>query len=99
LTSTRCGISAKPIERELGVTYKTAHRMMKKIRTELMTDEGDEPLSGDRDARRLQDGVAALPVVVPQRVRMAHGRMAARCSSNCSNEPLPDRLATWIKSV
>ncbi len=47
MTSTRCGISAKQLERELGVMYKTAHRMMKKIRTELMTDEGDEPLSSD----------------------------------------------------
>ncbi|MGZ4138486.1 MAG: IS1595 family transposase, partial [Actinomycetota bacterium] len=47
MASTRCGISAKQMERELGVTYKTAHRMMKRIRTELMTDEGDEPLSGD----------------------------------------------------
>src|SRR4051794_4075380 len=47
MTSTRCGISAKQLERELGVTYKTAHRMMKKIRTDLMTDEGDEPLSGE----------------------------------------------------
>ena len=47
MASTRCGVSAKQMEREIGVTYKTAHRMMKKIRTELMTDEDAEPLSGD----------------------------------------------------
>jgi transposase-like protein len=47
MASTRTGISAKQMERELGVGYRTAHRIMKKIRTELMTDEDDEPLSGD----------------------------------------------------
>src|SRR4051794_26215460 len=47
MASTRCGVSAKQMERELGVGYKTAHRIMKKIRTELMTDEDNEPLSGD----------------------------------------------------
>ena len=46
MTSTRCGISAKQLERELGVTYKTAWRMAKLIRTELM-EQGTEPLSGE----------------------------------------------------
>jgi transposase len=46
MASTRCGISAKQLERELGVTYKTAWRMMNKIRAELMSGD-DEPLSGD----------------------------------------------------
>jgi transposase len=39
MTSTRCGISAKQLERELGVTYKTAWRMFHLIRNELMTQD------------------------------------------------------------
>jgi transposase len=45
MTSTRCGISAKQIERELGVTYKTAWRMCHLIRRELMPQD-TERLSG-----------------------------------------------------
>ena len=46
MASTRCGISAKQLERELGVTYKTAWRMFNKIRNELMSDDEDGPLTG-----------------------------------------------------
>ena len=42
MTSTRCGISAKQLERELGVTYKTAWRMFNLIRNELMTQDTEK---------------------------------------------------------
>jgi transposase len=51
MTSTRCGISAKQLERELGVTYKTAWRMAFLIRNKLM-DQGAEPLQGNGKKQR-----------------------------------------------
>jgi transposase len=39
MASTRCGVSAKHLERELGVTYKTAWRMSNLIRNKLMTED------------------------------------------------------------
>ncbi len=45
MTSTRCGISAKQLERELGVTYKTAWRMFTLIRNVLMVEDAT-PLTG-----------------------------------------------------
>jgi len=49
MTSTRCGISAKQLEREIGVTYKTAWRMMNLIRTKLMAQD-DIKLAGKVEA-------------------------------------------------
>lgn len=44
IASTRSGISAKQFERELGVTYKTAWRMFKQIRS--LMDERTNPFNG-----------------------------------------------------
>lgn len=49
VASTRCGVSAKQLERELGVTYKTAWRMFNLIRNQLMVQDGGK-LSGKVEA-------------------------------------------------
>ena len=45
MSSTRCGISAKQVERELGCTYKTAWRIFKQVRS--MLAENDLKLGGE----------------------------------------------------
>jgi transposase len=67
--STRCGISAKQIQRELGVTYKTAWRMFRQIRTLLSEDvklegssvEMDETYMGTRRKGQLGRPPAGHP--------------------------------------
>jgi transposase len=45
MASSRCGISAKHLQREIGVTYKTAWRMFQQIRS--MLNQEPEPLQGE----------------------------------------------------
>jgi len=46
MASTKTGLAAKQLEREIGVSYKTAWRMLNLIRTQLM-EQDDVKLSGD----------------------------------------------------
>lgn len=45
-TTTRSGVSAKELQRQLGVTYKCAWRMAKEIRKHMGNVDGDDQLSG-----------------------------------------------------
>lgn len=46
-TTTRHGVSAKELERQLGVTYKTAWRMAKLIRQHMGDVDGSAPIGGE----------------------------------------------------
>jgi transposase len=87
MSATRCGISAKQLERELGVTYKTAWRMFNQIRKLMGEDvsmlhgevEVDETYVGGYRRRVMGRGVGKTPVVgVVQR----GGKVAALVTPN-----------------
>ena len=56
MASTRCGVSAKQLERELGVTYKTALRIFHLIRHQLMAQDDDLELDGKVEADEMYVG-------------------------------------------
>jgi transposase len=70
ITSTRCGISAKHLERELGVTYKTAWRMFNLIRNKLMVQDDDLRLHGEVEADETWVGGKAK--AYPKMTRQEH---------------------------
>ena len=45
-TTTRSGVAAKEVERQIGVTYKTAWRICHEIRKYMAMIDGDGPLGG-----------------------------------------------------
>ena len=75
MSSTRCGISAKQLEREIGVTYKTAHRMFKLIRT-LLSERDEEPLSGDVEVD--ESAYGGKPRAYERRNQLGHIRRSYR---------------------
>jgi len=98
MASTRCGISAKQIQRETGVTYKTAWRMFRQIRTLLSEDvqlegeavEMDETYMGGKrksgKGRPMRGDKVKTPVVgIAER---KGGRVFARATPDVTKQTL-----------
>ena len=54
-TTTRHGVSAKELERQLGVTYKTAWRIASLIREHMAAIDGDTPLGGEGEVVEIDE--------------------------------------------
>jgi len=106
--STRCGISAKQIQRETGVTYKTAWRMFRQIRTllsEEITLEGssvemDETyFGGKRKGYKGRPGAGdkkKSPIVGIAERRGGKGRVIAKATSSVNAETLTGMVKEYV---
>jgi transposase len=110
--STRCGISAKQIQREIGVTYKTAWRMFRQIRSLLSEDglqlegstiEMDEMYHGGK--RRRQGGQGrpsfgshkvAVVGMVERNTESRIGRVVARVAPDATKKTLHGLAKEYI---
>ena len=54
-TTSRSGVAAKEVERQIGVTYKTAWRMCHEIRKYMAIVDGDPPLGGDGEVVEIDE--------------------------------------------
>jgi transposase len=100
--STRCGISAKQIQRETGVTYKTAWRIFRQIRSLLSEDlqlegstvEVDEMYVGGRTKRRNMIERPKTPVVGV--VQRKSGRVVARVTADTKKPTLHGFIKEFV---
>jgi transposase len=105
--STRCGISAKQIQRETGVTYKTAWRMFRQIRS--LLSEPDMQLGGSTvevdemyyGGRRKRDGGRKLRADRGQKTIVVgaverKGRVIARTVPDATQETLQGIVREFV---
>src|SRR6266478_9411158 len=100
--STRCGISAKQIQRETGVTYKTAWRMFRQIRSLLSEDlqlegstvEVDEGYVGGRTKRR--NMIERPKTSVVGVVQRKSGRVIARVTADTKKPTLHGFIEEFV---
>src|SRR5476651_910791 len=108
--STRCGISAKQIQRETGVTYKTAWRMFRQIRS-LLSENTDMQLEGEavemdetyfggrRKGYRGRPGAGdkkKSPIVGIVERTTGQGRVIARATQNVNADTLTGMVKEYV---
>jgi transposase len=101
ISNSRTGISAKHLQRELGVTYKTAWRMFKQIRSILQEDvtlsgrvEVDETYVGGK--RHGKPGRGAAGKTIVGGVVERKGRIVAKVVPNVKAQTLLPLIATHV---
>ena len=104
MATTRCGISAKQLEREVGVTYKTAWRMFRQIRSMLDEDvmkllgevEVDETYVGGK--RRGKRGRGAEGKIIVVGAAQRNGKVVAKVVPDVKRSTLVPFVARKVSS-
>ena len=102
MASTRCGISAKQIQRETGVTYKTAWRMCKQVR--LLLGEDIQSLNGSVEVdetyiggtRRGKRGRGAEGKSIVAGAAQREGKVTAKVVPNVKRSTLVPFMASKV---
>ncbi len=108
-TTTRHGVSAKELQRQLGVTYKTAWRMAALIREHMAAIDGDEPLGGEGEIVEVDETYvgghkkgtvgrgAAGKTIVMGMVERGKGKAIVKVIPNTTQKTLQGEIAANVK--
>lgn len=87
--TTRNGVAAKEVERQIGVTYKTAWRMCHEVRKYMAQIDGDEPVGGEGKTVEVDETMigGALPALVAATTVQTRLSWSVRWSAAVTSSP------------